>query len=109
MKNIVWIFIVVVIVVVMAFVANAQESVDAREQRTRATEGFDSAVKEMNQSNAWAEYLKTGKTNIPKAVRMEIGKEFTRGKGFRIIKGEKVQVRTSPMQRRALKIQGGRK
>ena len=96
--------IIIALILLASTVAFGQDA----NQKKSAKELGD-AIQKANEDNAWAEYLKTGKTNIPYAVRREIGKEFSRGKGFRIIKGEKVQVRTSARQRRALKLQGGRK
>jgi len=99
--------IIIALLLIFSTAAFGQEAVN--NDRKQAAKELGDAIDKANKDNAWAEYLKTGKTNIPYAVRREIGKEFTRGNGFRIIKGEKVQVRTSARQRRALKLQGGRR
>jgi len=93
------------ILILMATICFAQERIE----RQKASQNMDSAIEAMNKNGDWLEYLETGETKIPKAVRRKIGKEFSRGKGFRIIKGEKVQTRTSPRQQRAIRLQGDRR
>ena len=84
------------IIIVLLFLAVPVFAQDSDKQKAKAN--IETALEQVNETNSWSEFIETGKTKIPNAVKRKLAPN-----GFKIIQGQKVMRRYSNKQQRAIK------